>query len=556
MSKNKLLIQNGVIGLIQGLWLYWAFELWSNQEPWVPLLAGGIAFLLTAGISAQIFRAPDKKAWIKILVFGGIIGLLAAWVFSFSENTSGIFGDLVRRRSFVIGGIILFFLSLPVLRQTSEPTNYFSRLWQGVYWIAIAFVFTGLCWAFLSVWAGLFRMLGVEWFHELFFSELFAWVVSPIILSMGFYLQVNRDAAAKSLQKITCHFLNILNPFICVLVIIFAAALVLKHLDILFTGVEISSAYVGLLLFLYVAINALAGKETDSSANILWITKAALLLSPLVIVLLMVEQWQQVASEGMMPGSYWNLAFLLWLLGIGLAYIFHSACHWIKRTNSFDDPDRTNQGLVYFTLLLFLLLHTPPFDALKVSAESQKERLLNDTVARLTVSDLSCDLGHYGHRALADLAKHAEDSKVKTSAQKALEADACLGEGPNIQWGSLKTIPDTLEIPPTLKSHLEGRHAYHLDDCHLSREHACVLARVELPGYLTAYILVDDDSETVSNFYLLSPSAEGFESHLYYPKGQAKTEQLLQMLQAGSIEWVRPQHYDMELGGIRYQRAE
>lgn len=553
---NKLVVQQGVIGLIQGLWLYWASNAWTDHESLVPLLAGGIYFLLVAGTSLQIFQAPSQSDWLRSIALGAVYGLLAAWVFSFSELVPYLAGDHDRKFSLLVAGIFVFLFSLPLCRKLREPGSYFSTLWEGFFWIVIALVFTGLCWAFLSVWAGLFRMLEVEWFHELFFSETFGWLASPVMLSMGFFLQINRGSVAHSLGKLTGHFFRIMNPFICVLVITFAAALLLKYCDILFKEVEITSAYVGLLLFLYIAINALVEDKASTNAKVLWLSKAALFLSPVILLLLMLEQWQVIATEGLMPAPYWNMVLFCWLMVIALSYLGVQAANWVKRADNFKGLDALNGKLVYFTLFLFILVHVPPFDVLRMSAWGQSMQVIKGEATKIPLSKFRCELGYYGDAALRRLEATASAPETLAEIKDALSRETCFDSKPLVQFERFKTIPEGMQISDSLKNELTERFGYYLVDCNNRLENQCILASVELPGDVSAFVLISTDSSEIAVFNLITPT--GINS-IRYDAYHSETEQIgrqhfIHILEAGDLNWIKPKHYDLQIEGKRYIR--
>lgn len=238
-TKNNSIIPSKtllVIALIQGLALLFLhqsieFEFWPNNDPeWLFAL---YAVTVTAPIMLLLSLSKNNSRMVyQWTIIYSLIGLFSLGYYLGSQlidkNKPGFF--------FIVALGIASFKCLMYIQHFAErgPLAY-SRLflfsWRNFLTLGLSLLFTLCTWGVLMLWAGLFKVIKINFFYDLFTAR---WFYYPILaLTNGFGVIIFRHQA-KVIDTIT----QLQQALMKFLLIILSLVSVIFLLTLLFTGLS------------------------------------------------------------------------------------------------------------------------------------------------------------------------------------------------------------------------------------------------------------------------------------------------------------------------------
>ncbi len=103
------------------------------------------------------------------------------------------------------------------------PTLFYA-VWDTFTKLAVAALFTGLCWIVLFIWSGLFSVIGINFFYDLFTSIWFSIAASTTFASLGLYIVEQTDTVIRNLRFLLLQICRWLLPMICFIGLLFILA--------------------------------------------------------------------------------------------------------------------------------------------------------------------------------------------------------------------------------------------------------------------------------------------------------------------------------------------
>jgi hypothetical protein len=379
-GKSVLLL----IVLLQGLALLVLHEsrllnFWPGQDfAW---LTGLYAFVVSAPLLLLLsLSGVNTKAVVsRIIAFSLLVGLAGFYTGSqILPGSNSSHGDLFfsLTLSLSVAGFIALLL---IQHHTGSVENLFGKLctlsWRNALTFAWSLLFVLAVWALLMLWAGLFRLIKVDFFHELFTARWFFYPILSMALGFGvlmFREHVHFIDTVIGLQQSMIRFLLVL---LVVIALLFLVALPFTGLGVLWETGRGSTLILWLQAFLLLFVNAVY-REQDAkpvySRWLHWLVAVGVFSLPVYSVIAACGLWLRVDQYG------WSLArctgALIWLL---LAIFSLAYCAQLLRYREryLQSLAPVNQALAWVVLIAMLLINSPLLDFRKISADSQLARL-------------------------------------------------------------------------------------------------------------------------------------------------------------------------------------
>jgi len=357
---------------------------------------------------------------------------------------------------FGLSSLIAWFIALPFLQgglRSGGPRypypGLFDDAWRNTLLVANCVVFTGGFWLLLALWAGLFSVLKISFFADLFSSPFFAYPATSLVISFAVTLEGYEASTLTSLRRYLLNVQTRLLPLAALIVLLYLAALPFAGLQPLWdTGYATP-----LMLCLQIAMITLTNaawqdglQPAPFSRPVQGLVRAALALLPVLAALCVWSLSLRIAQYGWTVDRVWAAVLVFVCSLYGLAYAISSLGHaWLPTLGTF------NAGIAQILVATLLAIHTPLLDPQRISASSQLARLLSgqSDPEHFDYSYLRFSLGRAGDSALQHLAvltNHAEAATISRKAKEALARRARYG-GPT---------PDKGEIPNKLKAYPAG----------------------------------------------------------------------------------------------------
>lgn len=291
--------------------------------------------------------------------------------------------------------------------------SHFALAWNNALVLALAALCVHLVWGVLWLWAGLFALVKVRLFVELFSAQWFVYTLTGLLAGLGLWLARTQQRPIQMMLQTLLVLGRLLLPLLAWVLVFFVLALVFTGVEGLWATQFAAALLMGVLILQIWLVNAVyqdgAAPQAPYARVLRWLVDASLIAMPVLATLACVAIGLRVRQYGWTAERVWAAAAagVLWLYALGYAgAAVHSlrqgaARPWLQWLASI------NQALSLLVLALLLALQTPLLDAQRISAASQRERLRADP-AQATLdhlADLKWGYGRYGAAAVEALAK-------------------------------------------------------------------------------------------------------------------------------------------------------
>ncbi len=280
----------------------------------------------------------------------------------------------------------------------------------------------------LGLWAQLFRMIGINFFVQVFFDARFAIPATTVAAGVGIQLAGSVERLEAALREQILALLKWLAPLAGLILGLFSVALLIKTPELLAAKQRTISA--SWLLWL-VAMNVLllnAAYQDGEAAQPYprWLGRAMRGVVPLLLVVASIAAYAiavRVGEYGLTTSRVWAILVAL------IASVYAAGYAWasFRRGGWMDGMGRVNVLVALLTIASLVLCLTPVSSPFRLAATSQFNRVLasgdaEDVDALLT---LRFDTGTYGRDRLATLAElkaHPRADEIRRLAAAAIAA--------------------------------------------------------------------------------------------------------------------------------------
>ena len=479
------------IALAQGFLLWWLYDAVS-QDRWPEDQHGWLVGLIAAGTLVPLAHyliadlAPAARQW-PILAGLALLTLGLGW-----HHGAWTTGEPYQDPSFALALFVLVFHAMPFaqsalvhgrLRPRYEVLFHFA--WRNALLGALGALFTGVFWLLLMLWGELFRMLGIEFFSDLFDSSAFAIPATTVIVGISVQLAGSVERLQGALRQQLLALLKWLAPLAAFILVLFTAALLAKSPDLFAEQRRaISAVWLLWLVALTVALlNAAYQDGRDEEPYPRWlgtaIRYAGMLLLP-VALLAVYALAVRIGTYGLTPSRGWGFLVALVALGYAGGYAWAAA----RRGAWMAGMGAVNVSIALFTIVAMTLMLTPLLSPERLAAASQYRRVLADPEVD-AYADLRFRTGRYGRERLAELAAiegHARAADIRARADKEIREKQPRG-GPGasgeLTAARLQVFPATGQAEADLLAVLDSAPDRHvLSAC--TEEEPCPLLYADL----------------------------------------------------------------------------
>ena len=474
---NKKLILFTALG--QGLALYLLKAL-PAAETWSPVWLYLCYTVVIAIPPLIIITAAPRLAhsfWWIIAGFTLVLALIAGY-----RGYQCTPEDLVYcewPRSFAIAIVIATFIVAFLLRAGATDRERLRRpdypalfhySWDNALTAGLTLVFTGIFWLILFLWQALFKLVGVQFFRELFEEDWFVYPVTWLVAGSGAILFRSQHSFVLTLKRLLRTMLVALLPLLAVLTIVFLATLPFTGLQPIWDTGHGSALLLWLVALLLFFTNGVIQDEFPFARYPGWINRLLLLalaIAPFYAAFAVYGLILRVQQYGWTPERLWGFVAAATLALLALAYslaILRRGGQWAAWL------PRINTGLALWVLAICLITQTPLLNFWQISAHSQLARL-DQGRAELAEFDfffLRQKLGRPGHDALRSLRQQpavAANTQLARYVDELLAAektDWSLRENPlrssaeQRQLQAIPVLPSGAELPEALDFHRHG----------------------------------------------------------------------------------------------------
>jgi len=417
--------------LVQGGLLYLA-RYAQLQEWWLASLPGWSIFnytliLAVPGMMAlSVVQLRDARFWQHVIALALILAGLAAWA---TWNTSGTPGLRHERilAPFSISVAIGTFISLAWLQARQHLGHWrapypllFELAWQNALTLLLAGAFTGICWGLLELWAGLFYLLDISFFRELFRRSDFAHLATGTMAGLGILIGRTQHRPVQVARQILLAVFKALLPLLALVALMFLFSLPFGLAPLHNTRGSVE-ALLGLMMLLVLFINAVYQDGERERPYPVWLRRmveAALLTMPVYAALALYLIWPRIEASGWTVDHVWECLLALVLACYALGYaicVLRPRVHWLRPLAG------VNKGLSWVIVGVVVVANSPLLDPQRIAVNDQIARLRASvpSLNRNALMDLRFDFGRRGYQAL--LALRSEPEIIASGADKVIE---------------------------------------------------------------------------------------------------------------------------------------
>jgi hypothetical protein len=380
-----------LVGLIQGTALYFLTAK-SDTPIDAPAVSPFWAFLWATPTVAMLLLC--RATWLKDCIVSVVIGLIAALIFKVSTTLFGIASDAASLMVDDAGGsptltaalwgtcFLLFVIPAPFYQAARQSQRFafpydslFLNAWTNALVVLVGIGFVIVNWIVLGLWAGLFKLIEIGFFADLFGKPWFILPFSGGIFGLGVALSREREAVIQALLRLVTTLFRFLAPILACALLLFLLALPFTGLDALWHTRIASRLILSAIVLFILFENAVIQAGTDQQN--FWkpaefVVMAANIVMPLLAALAAWAIAQRVGQYGWTPLRLYTAVAIAVASLYALAYC--AACligwrSWIGRIT------RLNPLLALAVLAAAILLHIPPFEPFGLSARDQLARL-------------------------------------------------------------------------------------------------------------------------------------------------------------------------------------
>ncbi len=424
MSPAEEPLSRQVQGFIVLLALLQALALWTvwvgADRDW-PLLGAlgtrvcwyALVLSVPTAMALSVQRLDDARFWQNSALVGLVFLALGAWAARSATGAPGLEASAVLT-PFAISMAAALFVAGPFLqcrqahgRWCAPYPELFAHAWQNLLTLLVAGVFTGICWAVLGLWAGLFTLIGVEFFADLFTGTAFAYLATGLFGGLGVLVGRSQARPVQMMRRLLIAIFTGLFPLLAAIALLFVATLPFTGLDPLWSTRSAATVLMSLLVAMVVFANAVYQDGDDPAPYprpLRLLAAAGLVVLPVFAVLALVALGLRVGQYGWSVERIWAgiAAAVLTLHALGYAWAaLDRRGRWLARI----EPVNVTAALA--GLLLVLLANSPALDPQRISAASQAQRLLDGRTSADDFDEvyLRYRSGRAGYETLQELAQ-------------------------------------------------------------------------------------------------------------------------------------------------------
>lgn len=409
LGLGLLILHHGVAGL-------------DKPDAYVGVIWPLYAFIISLPLSLQMLskHRRERLSWLLASGFSVAVAGAAAYV---GQNAwvEGLtltrhFGYSYSASPFVIGLIIAvcWFILMPFAehklvrrRWCDDYALLYAAAWCNIFKLVSAASFIALFWGLLFLWAGLFKVLKVNFFYDLFTDYHFAYPAGAIAFGMGLSLYSAKEDMLAGFYRACLNILGWLLPLATFILLLFLPALAIQGLEPLWSthnATKLMLTLVGMMVFLF---NAAWQDGGDASLGKFpkWLRgfiSLGLVAMPLYLGLCAYSLGKRIGQYGWSIERIWGALLIAMLAIYALGYAvtaLRRQAEWMQGAKA------VNIVGSWAVVVLLLLTCSPVLNPVRIAVDSQISRLVAKelTVDTFDFDYLRFEAGKYGNQKLTEL---------------------------------------------------------------------------------------------------------------------------------------------------------
>lgn len=562
MTERKLLPRAMMLGvaIAQGFLLFALYktvdlDLWPSQSPvWsFPLWTVTIVFPLLFLLSVEI--GNERRVLSYSVVFTAFLAVPAFYT-GWQSQPYGEFPLASIASVFCLSISIACFKALMYLQQRASglPLSYellFTYSWRNFLVLALAGLFVLIFWGILWLWAGLFIVIEIDFFSELFKKD---WFIFPILgLSSGLGIIIFRELTSviDNITKLLRGLIKLLLPLVVIISVIFLAALPFSGLEVLWatgSGTSLLLWLTALILFFTNAVYQDGRGSAPYPDVVHRLLYAGLFVLPVTCALSFYGLWLRLDQHGWTVLRSWG--FVVWLI---LA-LFSVGYTWgiFKRGDAWPSAlARVNIHMGWAIVVIMILANSPLLDFRKISLADQLNRVDDGEVnwSDFDFFYVRQQLGRPGYLAMETLKARIGDSDpellalIENPTPNRFIADEA---DKQLFWDNVVLRPAGMELPVALRQQIERGSL-------VGRAAVTVIVRVDLNGDgVFEYATFERDYLYMGRLYSLN-NGLWEERSISVNRSESQSVDAPLELTEGAVRVVDPLFKDMQIGDLHFQ---
>lgn len=461
-----------LIALGQGvalLLLYKAVDLdrWPSSSPAWSYPLWTLAFAVPTLLLLSLERGSIGRVVKLVAAFSLLLAVTALYIGS-QARPFDAFPLTNLTIVFTITTAIASFKALMYLQQRASrmPMSYdvlFINSWRNFLTLGLALIFTLVFWMILRLWSGLFLVIGIEFFRELFTTDWFLIPLLALAHCVGILVFRNLTRVIDSITRLLQGLIKLLLPLVLAIAVAFVLSLPFAGLEALWStgyGTSMLLALLALILFFVNAVYQDGRGERPYPQAVHRVLYVCLFVTPAISALGLYGLVLRIQQYGWSVGRCW--AFTVWLL-LTLFAVGYVVGVLRKRDEWTADLARVNTAMGLVVLAVLLLANTPVLDFRKISLASQVARVESGEVE---LRDFDFAYAHRvlarpGHLALQEMKEQvaASDPDLAERIENPGYAGIRRQQAPDVWWSRVVYRPEPFEVPADLRRQIADEHS-------------------------------------------------------------------------------------------------
>lgn len=551
-----------VVSFVQGILLFWLYraadtDAWPSQSPlWsFPLWTLAVACPLLVLLSTD--RSNYLAVGKLVGAFGALLALLAVYT-GWQAEPYDQFPITSLSLAFGLSITLACFKAAMYLQQRAngDALTYqllFTNSWRNFLIVALSLLFTLIFWLILVLWGQLFKVIGIDFFRELFEEDWFIIPCLTVAFGVGITLFRNLTRVIDNITKLLHWLTKLLLPLVIIVGVVFLSALPFVGLDILWATGNGTALLLWLLATTLFFTNAVYqdGREKDPYPRIIHqLIYVGLCALPMYSALSFYGLFLRLNQYGWTIERCW--AFVVWLL-LSLFAVGYVAGIVRRRSGWTSDLARVNTVMGLVVLAVMVLANSPLLDFRKASLQSQLNRIQDEDMqlADIDFWYVKNHLARPGYLWMEDKKASLEGADaellnlIEYPVRKGAAVSAQTSEG---FWSRVTYRPESFELPSAVETMIETSFArYDQGDP--------IIVRVDLDSDgENEYLMLLTYSNHVGNSILYFRDdivwrQVNVQSHAWSGDRNTVKKRLLE----GEIEVVEPRFKDVKIDDLLFE---
>ncbi|BBO25892.1 DUF4153 domain-containing protein [Alteromonas sp. I4] len=279
---------------------------------------------------------------------------------------------------------VLMYLQVWANKEAFAYPKLFSYSWRNLLTFGLALVFTLVTWGVLMLWAGLFKVINVDFFYELFTEGWFYYPILSMALAFGIILIRSLTFIVDTIKRLQQALLKYLLVLLVFISLLFLIALPFTGLAPIWENGPGSYLILWMQACILFALNSVYQNDAEERPYGLLLHRfiyLGILLLPCYSALVFYGLTARIDQYGWSLSRYWGMIVwaLLALFALGyVAGIIRQRDAWIRSLGKVN----VSMGCVF--MLILIAINSPVLDLRKLTVEDQ--------VARLSSGDITLEV--------------------------------------------------------------------------------------------------------------------------------------------------------------------